>query len=146
MNETITLEWVTFNNTTFVDSGLFDIIDIFDKEDKDYKDPEKFDEKRSIYELWWQYYVVLYEDEEIYNKDKFFFKKYYKKDVVLGDYQIPEYCWDFEHDWKKCIIIDARNQKIDNNLFNRFVYEWVIINSDFEEHVKKYKWDINDII
>lgn len=108
-----------------------------------------------IFDMWWNFFVVEYNDETSRNKDVELLKQRFEESGKFAKEleekrQVPEFEWYFEYDWKYYIIVNWLNKLTDEVNPEKGVYKWVIINPgkyfEVENEVKQIEWKIWDIL
>lgn len=104
----------------------------------------RFDENRNIIDsIYSDYIFIEYTDKNIRAKDinnnsKINIINFLKSETIEWDKQLAENTWNFEYNWKYYLVLNAYNPFTDETDPEKWLFKWVIIDSD------KYFWVSND--
>lgn len=134
----ITLEWVTFYNSTALESGLL----IF-KDALDTLEPVDI-WTRSIRDVWMGYYVLSYSLPEQAKADyKAFDELYNRADKI---WIIPKMVTIFEYNWASHIAISVEEKIDKNNGLIGTEYKWFVIDPIVFKEQKQVQWLVNWLV
>ncbi len=116
----------------------------------------KFDNNRNIIHwLYMDYILIEYDsknnrDLDIKNNEKIEILNFAKSKIIWEWNQIAENMGEFEYNWKYYLVTYPYNPLSDEINPEKWVYKWVIVNSnkyfEVETEIKETSWKINDIL
>jgi hypothetical protein len=151
-------------NWTYLDMWKQDIMDMIDwKWDLTNEIEEEtcvdFDESINFFWLKWADFVLFFDNLESRDKAMKLFNENFKAKWLFAEeieewVHIPEVVWPFEYKWKIWLWIAWKNPLNDITDIERWIYKWVVINSEkyfwlsenVEEEIEDNSWKVDEII
>lgn len=108
-----------------------------------------------VFDMWWNFFVVEYNDEAGRNKDISLLKQRFEESWKFAkeleeQRQVPEFEWYFEYNGKYYIIVNGLNKLTQEINPEKWVYKWVIVNPskyfEVENEVQNIAGKVGDIL